>query len=122
MNRHLVTLAISLCFDSLLITSSADQENALRTRLLECDSHELVEQFTKNDLAGDGLRHFDHRPEIKVFDWCANRAAWTGRSLSLPEIGIPLVELQHLPIGSPGQVTVTGLPHVPMRNILQSAR
>jgi hypothetical protein len=65
MNRDPVTLAASLtsgalakeglCFDSLLFTPREDQETALRACLLECYSHELVDQFAQNDFAGDGL-------------------------------------------------------------------
>src|ERR1700733_13623525 len=84
-NSDLVTLAAGLCFDSLLFTSREDQETALRTRLLECDSHELVDQFAQNDLAGDGLRHLNHRREIKMFDGGAKRRGRAGRWVFLPK-------------------------------------
>ncbi len=68
------------------------------------------------------MRHLDHRREIKMFDGCANPTGWTGRWLFLPKIGIHLVELPHLSVGSPAQVTITGLPHIKMGNVLKSAR
>jgi hypothetical protein len=45
MNGDLVTIAAGFCFDSLLITSGENQETALSTCLLECYSHEFVDQF-----------------------------------------------------------------------------
>ncbi len=47
-----------------------------------------------------------------MFDRRPDRARRTRRSLFLPEVRIHLVELSHLPIGSPTEVSVAGVAQV----------
>src|SRR6266481_3011093 len=121
MNSHLATIAASFCFDSLLITPRENQQTALSTCLLECYLHELVDQLPQDDLAGDGVRHFDYRREIKVFDRRSDRAGKSGRWFFLLEVRKQLIELPHLPNCSPTEVAVPSVPQVPMRDLLETS-
>src|ERR1700730_5502092 len=122
MNSHLATIAASFCFDALLITSREDQETALSTCLLDCYSHELVDQFVQDDLAGDRMRHFDHRREIQVFDRCADRAHLSRNWRFFPEVWIYLFKLPNLPCRSPTEITVPGVSHVRMGDPFKAPR
>jgi hypothetical protein len=37
--------------------------------MLDRHPHERLEQFLEDDLAGHGLRDFEHGREVQVFDW-----------------------------------------------------
>ena len=110
MNGDLIAIATGFRFDSLLIIPRQDQETALRTCLLQCCSHERVDQFLQDDLAGDGLRHFDHHREVKVFDRCADRARGTSDRLLLAELRIVPIKLLYFAFGAPPEISCTELP------------
>ena len=79
-------------------------------------------QLLQHDLARDRLRHFDHGREVEVFDRRPDRARRPGRWLFLPEVRIELIELPHLPIGSPTQVAVAGVAQIHIRDLLEPTR
>src|SRR5262244_2510082 len=57
-----------------------------------------------------------------MFDRRFDRAGWTRRALALPQPRIELIELPHLSIGAPAQVTVTSISQIRMGNGLEATR
>ena len=60
--------------DAQLVAARQDQQPPLSTGVLNRRTHERVEQFLEDDLAGHGLRDFEHGREVQVFDRCPDRA------------------------------------------------
>jgi hypothetical protein len=56
--------------------------------MLDRDHHERLDELPEIDLAGHGLRDFDYRGEIQVFDQCPDDASRTRHCLALQEDGI----------------------------------
>src|ERR1700674_3450943 len=117
-----VTAGCGFCLYPLLHTSLKNQQTSLSTCVLNRSTHERVDQLLQDHLARHGLRHFDNRREIKVFDPCADRASRSRYWLFLPEVRIQLVELPHLAIGSPTEIAVLGVPQIRMRDLLKTTR
>ena len=122
MHDHCIAGGRGFRLDPLLDASRENQQTSLGARLLDRGAHERLDQFFEDDLARDGLRHFDHGREVEVFDRRRDRARRTGRRLFLSEMRIELIELPHLAVGSPTQVAVARLPQIDMRKIFETAR
>src|SRR5262249_21982975 len=105
-----------------LIDSRGNQETSLGAGLLDCRPHELVDELFQNHLAGNRLRHFDHGREIELVDRRFDRARWTRRTLVLPQPRMKLIELPHLAVGAPSQITSPRISQVEMRKLLEAAR
>src|ERR1700736_2808192 len=89
--------------DPLLGLSGENQQSSLGACVLERRAHECVDQFLEDHLPGDGLRNLEDGREVEVLDRptdCACR-----KSLLLDEVRMQLLELTHLPDGSPAQIT-----------------
>ena len=108
--------------DPRLAAGRQNQHASLGARLLDRSAHERVDQFFKNDLARDGLRHLDHGREIEVFDGRRDRAGWIGWRLFRAQVRIHLFELPHLAVGAPAQETVARLSQINVREIFETAR
>ena len=57
-----------------------------------------------------------------VFDRRPDRARRAGRGLFRPKVGIHLVELPHLAVGSPTQIAVAGIPKIHTRKLFEPTR
>src|SRR5271165_4589432 len=57
-----------------------------------------------------------------MLNWSSDGARRQRRSLFLPEPRMVFLELQHLPIGSPTQVTVAGVLQIHTCNLLETTR
>ena len=117
--------------DPWLTATRQDQQAALGPRLLNGGPQDRVDQLFKDDLPRDGLRHFDHGGEIKLFDRRSDRPLRAGCWLVLSQVGIQCIELPHLAISAPTQVAVPGVSqveawesgqsHAPRRSALRSS-
>src|ERR1700722_767616 len=105
----------------LLNTSREKQQPSLSPRVLNRCTHERIDQFLQDNLAGHCLRDFDNGSQIQVFDRGPNGARRTGYGLFLPELRIQLVEMPDLTDGSPADIAVSGITQVRMRDLLKSA-
>src|ERR1700729_1273183 len=105
----------------LLNTSRKKQQTSLSTCVLKRCTHERIDQFLQDNLAGHCLRDFDNGSQIQVFDRGPNGARRTGYGLFLPELRIQLVETPHLTDGSPTDIAVPGVTQIRMRDLLKSA-
>src|SRR5215469_12113760 len=102
-----------------LNTSGKNQQAALSTRVLDRGAHERIDQFLQHDLARHGLRDFDNRSQIQLFDRRADHARWTRDRLVFPKLWVQLFELSHLADSSPTKITVPCLPEVQMGKLLE---
>src|SRR6266851_2060612 len=57
-----------------------------------------------------------------MFDRRTNGARRARKRVFLSEVWIRLVELPHLPVGSPMEITVTGVPQIQVRELLEPTR
>ena len=106
--------------DPLLGAAGKNQHTSLGARVLDRRAHESVDEFLQDDLAGDRLRHFDHGREIQVLDRCRDRARRTRDPLILPQVRMQLIELAHLPVGSPAQIAVPGVSQICLRDLVET--
>ena len=104
----------------LLRAPGNDQNTPVGAGMLDGRAHERVDQFLQNDLARDCLRHLDDRCEIQVLDRCHDRAGRTRDPLFLPQVWMQLIELAHLPVGSPAQIAVPGVPQIRVGDLLET--
>src|ERR1700756_894798 len=104
------------------IATNSNQHAPLRPCVFNCDPHQGLAELVENDLAGYGLRSFDHCPEIQLHDRCANRSHGCGRSPFLVECGVRLVNLPDLAEGTPTEIAVAGVSNVSLADRLEPAR
>src|SRR5262249_28553371 len=105
-----------------LITSRDNQKTSFGAGVLKGCTHQFVDELFQNHFAGERLRDFDHRCEIEMFDRCLDRTRWTGHAVVLPQPRIQLVELPHLSVGSPSEITTPCVCQVEMCDFLEAAR
>src|SRR5215469_3558263 len=105
MHRYMFVTSYRFRFDSQQISPRNDQETSFGTGVLDGSSHEPVDELFENHLAGKCLRGFNHCCEVEIFDRRFDRATRTRRTLVLPQPRMELIELPHLSICSPSQVT-----------------
>src|SRR5215468_3834550 len=122
MNNGLVAIASGFGLDSLLSPSAKNQETSLSPGLLQGSPHERVDQFVQDNLTGGRLRNLDNRSEVKMFDRCRDRSRRTWRRQFAPQIRVQLIELPHLAIGPPTQITIPGVPQIRLSDRLKTAR
>src|SRR5215469_6530781 len=91
---------------SRLLTSYCNQEGSLGAGLLDGCSHKPVDKLFHDHLARECLRDFDHGREIELFDRCLDRTGWTWRALVLPQPWMEVIELPHLSLGTPPEITL----------------
>src|SRR4051812_4229853 len=89
--------------------------------MLDRDSHQRLDQLFQHHLTGHGLRYLDHGSQIQLVDGRLDRARGTGEGLLVLYRRVRLLELSHLPSGSPTQVAVPGLPQVGVPDLLETA-
>src|SRR5262252_8150134 len=88
------------------ISSRNDQETSLGAGVLDGRAQEPVNEFFENHFARKCLRDFNHCREIEMFDRCFDRARLHSRALVLPQMWIVLIELPHLSVGAPLEITI----------------
>src|SRR5882757_4849880 len=64
--------------------------------MLQRDPHERLDELAENDLARHRLRGLDHRPDIQLFEWRADRRRRRRRRRFIAQPRVALVELLHL--------------------------
>src|SRR6516162_10414789 len=89
-----------------LIASRDNQETSFGAGLLDSRPHEPVDELFQYHFAGNGLRRLDHGREIEMFDRRFDRARWPLRALALPQPRMQLIELPHLSVGAPSEITI----------------
>src|SRR6516165_10555924 len=122
MNNGLVAIASGFGLDLLLSPSAKNQETSLSPGLLQGCPHERVDQFVQDNLTRGRLRNLDNRSEVKMFDRCRDRSRRTWRRQFAPQIRVQLIELPHLAIGPPTQITVPGVSQIRLSDRLKTAR
>src|SRR5262249_10435866 len=89
-----------------LITPRNNQKTSFGASVPKGCAHKFVDELFQHHLARERLRDFDHRREIELFDRCLDRACWSVRALVLPQPRMQLIELPHLPVGAPPEITI----------------
>src|SRR5215469_3042253 len=90
--------------------------------MLDNRAHQSVDQLVQNQLARECLRDLDHRREIETVDRRFDRPRWCRPATVLPQLRMELIELPHLSIGSPSEVTPPCVSQIEIRDLLESAR
>ncbi|MNR08395.1 hypothetical protein D3C85_1245470 [compost metagenome] len=97
------------------------QQASFRACLFNRRTHDHLDQLFKDDVPRDRLRHLDHSGEIQVFDLRRNCARRARRELFRSKVRIHLLELPHLPVGSPTQVAVPSVLQICLGDDLEFA-
>jgi len=63
----------------------------------------VFDEPAEDDLAGDRLRGLDHRGDVQLLDRGAEGGGGRRRGRFLAELQVRLLELAHLPIGTPAR-------------------
>src|SRR5215469_612072 len=90
-----------------LTTSRDNEKTSLGAGVFDGRAQEPVNEFFENHLARKRLRCFNHGREIEMFDRCFDRARWHSRALVQPQMRIELIELPHLSVGAPPEITIS---------------
>src|SRR6516165_8959787 len=122
MNNDLVAIASGFGLDSVLNPSSKNQETSLSTRLLQGCPHERIDQFVQDNLTRGRLRNLDNCSEVKMFDRCRDPSRRTWRRQFPPQMRVQLIELPHLAVGPPTQITIPGVLQIRLGDRLKTAR
>src|SRR6266850_5145618 len=98
-----------------------DEQATLGAGMFDRDPQKRLDELIKDDLAGHGLRGFDDARYIELLDWGAN-----GRRGTVPlrsgQTRIKPIELPHLAVGAPAEITVPGIPEIGVGDSLDTAR
>src|SRR5258708_19334247 len=122
MYEHRIAAGRCVSRDPMFGVSGENQQSSLGACVLDRRAHECVDQFLKDHLTRDGLRNLDDGREIEVLDRRTDCARRNWRSLLLDEVRMQLLELTHLPDGSPAQITFACAPQIHTRKLFETAR
>src|SRR6516165_4718238 len=122
MHRYMLATGEGFCFYLQRISSRTDQETSLSAGVLDGRAQEPFDEFFENHLARKCLGSFNHCREIELFDRRFDSTRWSRRALVLPQPWMELVELPHLSVGPPSEITIPRILEVEVRNLLEAAR
>src|SRR5580704_9022178 len=104
------------------IASRQNQQTSFRAGMFDRRTHKRVYQLLENNLTRNRFRDFDHRSQIEMLNRCLYRCSRISNRLVHSELGIELLELANLSVGSPAQVAVPRIPQIGRRDLLETAR
>src|SRR5262245_19858409 len=122
MNGYILPLRSRFRIYQQLVSSRADQEASVSAGVLDRHTHDPFDELFEHNLAGKRLRDLDHGSDIEPLDGHFDRARWTRRALVRPQPRMELIQLPHLPVGTPAQIAGSGLPQISVCNCLQASR
>ena len=97
-----------LCLNLRIIPAQKDEQTPFGACILQRDSHELLDQLAKNNLARERLGSLDHSLQVQLPDRRADCGGDRSRKVFLVQARVAFVELLHLTERAPAVVAVTG--------------
>ena len=105
--------------DLRFVASQQDQQPSSGTRMLDRFHHQRLDQLFEKDLAGQRLRHIDHRGEIQVLDWRSDGGRGSRRPLDPRMALVQLCDLAECP---PAEVTAARAAEIVLGYRVEAAR
>src|SRR6267142_1210954 len=99
-----------------------DEQATLGAGMFDRDPQKRLDELIKDDLAGHGLRGFDDARYIELLDWRANGCRETIPHHRSSQLRIKPIELLHLAVGTPAEITSLGVPEIGVGNGLEATR
>src|SRR5271166_2685547 len=104
-----------------LIVANSDQHTPLRPGMFDRDPHQSLDKLIEDDLAKHRLRGFDYRPDIQLYDRCADCSDGRERSSFLVKRRVRLVNLPYLAERTPAEVAVAGVSQIGVGDRFEAA-
>src|SRR6267142_1756430 len=117
-----MTVRVRFRLDRKLATARQDEQPAVCAGMLDGGAQQRVDQLLEHDLARSRLRDLEDRREVQMLDGRPDGALRIGRQLLRAEMGMKVIELPHLTVGTPAQIAVPCLPQIHIGDPLDSAR
>src|SRR5260370_3480476 len=99
-----------------------DEQATLGAGMFDRDPQKRLDELIKDDLAGHGLRGFDDARYIELLDWRANGCRETIPHHRSSQLRMKPIELLHLAVGTPAEITSLGVPEIGVGNGLEATR
>src|SRR5580658_3057781 len=109
----------TFCCDPGLVVPNQDQQAPLCPGMLDCNSHELLDQPWQDDLTRKCLRSFHYSLDVEMSGKRANRRQRS--RFSLPTQAVQFAELLYFSVSSPMRVEGSGVLQIRICDLRQSA-
>src|SRR2546428_3858878 len=117
-----MTVRVRFRLDEELAIGCRNDEAPFCGGMLDGGAEQHLDQLPEHDLARNRLRDLEDCSEVQMLDGRPDGAPRIGRQLLRAEMGMKVIELPHLAVGTPAQIAVPRLPQIYLGDPLDSAR